>query len=766
MNASKKEMRSPSFTKDQRERVREAFEKALPGEKWVSGFDEPSGSLLKFLVGGASEIIYCLSAGLLFYGIAKIIGPILTTPGQIIEKLACVGAVNLYGAALVAAAALVVTLAGSARDAVFLCVLWAVLVCAGGIVLEVTATDFPYITLAAAAACAAAGFAEWRTMIRKVGVSLRGALSIGVLSLIIWNMVVACAMGLLINLLDGGEYDVPPLMRQFWILLGTAIFAVGSAISVEAFKTGRTANSTTSKSARLKSAFSPALIWTLPLILLAGSIYHWRVLCYAFNIEFHLSDFMFFALPFSATALGLLSRRGRSNGTDNLRLAIGLAPLTLALVCVALGRVPTDAGWNLNLLLLPFTQMIVAGAVIGGLFLVKRWKYADIVLSAHIVAATLICGARTQTALEGINLEAAGVAATLALFAAAVIHRHPLPAVLAAILASIGLHWTGMSDVVARSLDMPSLIPVFIILGLLLYSVAMIFKERMNYFFVFTGNAVLAAAAMFARSDDLTLPQAFILSVALLALGLWMMSRLRHFPVATPLIAPFPIVASYVALRMSYWLLVVASFIFLAFGVLATLMKNGKGGFIIGAMETLGFKNIQWKPWERERKGDSTTTLLVLAAIGALALSSLSSPTCGCGESAYKIACTNNLKQIGLSLRLYANVYDDQYPPYDGVKGLELLRKEGFLENPKIFTCPSTKLECGKVGEHLKESTVSYVYVGGLSWNDPADTILAYDKPNNHDKFGNVLFVDGHVKGYAGANWLECAKKDAESSGK
>ena len=39
----------------------------------------------------------------------------------------------------------------------------------------------------------------------------------------------------------------------------------------------------------------------------------------------------------------------------------------------------------------------------------------------------------------------------------------------------------------------------------------------------------------------------------------------------------------------------------------------------------------------------------------------------------------------------------------------------------------------------------------------PGKTPILWDKPNTHDKYGNVLFVDGHVKGYAGANWMKSA---------
>ena len=130
---------------------------------------------------------------------------------------------------------------------------------------------------------------------------------------------------------------------------------------------------------------------------------------------------------------------------------------------------------------------------------------------------------------------------------------------------------------------------------------------------------------------------------------------------------------------------------------------------------------------------------------------------------ARKITCINNLKQIGLAIRMYSQENKGQYPDKNGAEGLEMLRAGGYLENPKIFTCPSTNRFADRVakdGEKLTEEYVDYVYIGGYNENTPPNTAIAYDKPtNNHHKYGNILFADGHVQGYDGANWMDNIKK-------
>ena len=142
--------------------------------------------------------------------------------------------------------------------------------------------------------------------------------------------------------------------------------------------------------------------------------------------------------------------------------------------------------------------------------------------------------------------------------------------------------------------------------------------------------------------------------------------------------------------------------------------------------------------------------LVVIAIIGILAAMLLPALSMA-RESARKISCTNNLKQIGLSMRMYSNVYSEAYPDSNGRTGLQLLASEGFLENTNVYCCPSTT---DSVADTLSISTSSsYAYAGGINEASSVDSGIAMDRNGNHDKYGNILFVDGHVKGYAGSVW-------------
>lgn len=140
--------------------------------------------------------------------------------------------------------------------------------------------------------------------------------------------------------------------------------------------------------------------------------------------------------------------------------------------------------------------------------------------------------------------------------------------------------------------------------------------------------------------------------------------------------------------------------------------------------------------------------------------------------------CAGRLKLIGLALKQYSMDYDGHFPPENGVKGFKLLTGNDYINDYKIFQCHKVSFEnklkryqqlwgltflfgneiSSKSPLNLTEQLVHFDYRGGLSVNDSSDNAIAWDKPGNHKDFGNILFVDGHVKGYSGKDWQKNIK--------
>ena len=128
-------------------------------------------------------------------------------------------------------------------------------------------------------------------------------------------------------------------------------------------------------------------------------------------------------------------------------------------------------------------------------------------------------------------------------------------------------------------------------------------------------------------------------------------------------------------------------------------------------------------------------------------------------EEAKRNLCARKIRMIHLALRQYAMDFSDCFPPANGAAGLEYLRKYDYLADYAVYTCPSTQTAKGKGKQPLTEDIVDYVYIGGLNEKSAQNTPILYDKPGNHQDFGNVGTVDGDAKGIAGKDWMKEIRK-------
>jgi predicted Zn finger-like uncharacterized protein/prepilin-type processing-associated H-X9-DG protein len=116
-------------------------------------------------------------------------------------------------------------------------------------------------------------------------------------------------------------------------------------------------------------------------------------------------------------------------------------------------------------------------------------------------------------------------------------------------------------------------------------------------------------------------------------------------------------------------------------------------------------------------------------------------------ETANRVHCAANMRQIGQALLLYGNDNLGQYPP---TLDLALTTQDISAE---VFCCPSSN-ESVAPGATVQQQAasltpgkhLSYVYVPGGTTSSSTERVVLYEPLTNHDQDGtNILYGDGHV---------------------
>ena len=145
----------------------------------------------------------------------------------------------------------------------------------------------------------------------------------------------------------------------------------------------------------------------------------------------------------------------------------------------------------------------------------------------------------------------------------------------------------------------------------------------------------------------------------------------------------------------------------------------------------------------KREKGFTLVELLVVMAV-IVVLAGFLLPALGrAREQGRRTSCMNNLKQIGLAVALYRLDYNDAFPSNLDVLYDAANLEDSYIDNLKVFICPSTGTQLADLGGVPSGGDYTYTQP---AVTDASSTFMVEDATIVHAGGRNKLSIDGHVE--------------------
>ncbi len=543
------------------------------GEKAITAEKKPTTTILGVEIGedlemfkryfnlSGGSLFYCLSAVFVAYGIAKVMGPILSGEGALKEVLPSIFTLHVYEVALLGVLVLIVS-KKVVDDAISIVVLMALFLVGTSIALGSVADKNIPASFWVGLISIAVALGKFFVMRRLAGIPLRVLSVVGFGGLIACNYVGPILMARAISVDPSQELA----RRGLWMFLWVAMLIAAIIVLIEAMR-GKPPQAEQNERAFLQS---PIMVYVFALILLIASGVHQYSMAFTFALERVLGDFVPVTLIGTLLLLEILRHSGKRFGVAEI--VIACVPLATMMLSIAEKSVLASGEFGLGLICYPPMILALSGLSIGGLAFYRRWSGLMPVVAAYGLGVILTVGFSPEHPHD-LNTHACAWTLVAALLVYGIVVRNQLIYLAGVVVLCIDLVQLEPFSVFVKNSNLTEFGGLAGVSGLCCIAFYLLFGQRLHRAVQIFG--ALCVAGFF--YDYLPEYIHWRDIIALLAIGclmalLWF--RRKDVPAMAILCVPLLIKLYLLAKRLAYWRFVILGFLLLAAGTIASLLKS------------------------------------------------------------------------------------------------------------------------------------------------------------------------------------------------
>ncbi|MBC2601407.1 hypothetical protein [Puniceicoccus vermicola] len=488
--------------------------------------DRLDSGLKDFLRLSGGNILYCLSALSVLYGIAEILGPQLLKSTDSTSGFLCVGALNAYELSVLGILIFIVVVHRVMDDAVTLVLLIPPFLVGSAVALVTIAYNNPELALSIGAVCAAVGIGKIEALRRWIGLRVNWIAFIGLGLVVVWNFLTG------VLLVKASVSDNAPDLdtRGWW--LACLLFLLLSGLLVLSQMILAADKETDPRTPFLRRA---SMFQCFSLLLFSALGIHLYALSYIFHVPTSPGDFLLFATLCTLMLVEVIFQSTEDNG--DAAAIIAAFPLSLAVVGVFSGVFSAPRALNLEILGHPLSSAILGSVGMVWFALRTRSQVSGWVAGAYLLGVIFFMGYSPGN-LSSLNWISSGTTLVIALFVGGLVFKKSSLCLVAVGLAAVGsTEFPAYRDFWAQ-LDVGAGTGILWILGLGFVSIALWFRED-DLLPLGVISVVILVFAAFTTFEPVLQPRDWVSIALLIGVGLVLYMRFHHL--ALPVILLIPI---------------------------------------------------------------------------------------------------------------------------------------------------------------------------------------------------------------------------------